>query len=199
MAFGGVKEGLKMGVKISAWVTAFFWIEDCWDEVRDQKDFLNTVVASLTVAGGFSLWSKFFINGLESSRYIADLFCRSVPSDGGCEDGKDGIGFWACVWPCTGCGGCDERETAGLCRLCVEGREAESGLYANRGHIRIELHHTQLIWSMVFEGAIEIQVNLVLPMCMSSLIIGTYGTSPFAQQPLISFMNTQFWRRIVIT
>src|SRR5271168_3181938 len=58
MAYGGVKEGLKMGVRISAWVAAFFYIEDCWDEVRGEKDFLNTVVASLSVAGGFSLWSR---------------------------------------------------------------------------------------------------------------------------------------------
>jgi hypothetical protein len=58
MAYAGVKEGLKMGFKISAWVAAFFYIEDRWDEFRGQKDFVNTVVASLTVTGGFSLWSK---------------------------------------------------------------------------------------------------------------------------------------------
>lgn len=57
MALEGVKEGLKMGLRLSAWVAAFFYIEDCWDEVRGQKDFVNTVMASLSVAGGFSLWS----------------------------------------------------------------------------------------------------------------------------------------------
>jgi hypothetical protein len=57
MALGGVKEGLKMGAKVSLWTAAFFYIEDCWDEIRGKKDFLNTVVASLSVAGGFSLWS----------------------------------------------------------------------------------------------------------------------------------------------
>jgi hypothetical protein len=62
MALGGVKEGLKMGVRISAWVAAFFYIEDCWDEVRGEKDFLNTVVAGLSVAGGFSLWSMLFLD-----------------------------------------------------------------------------------------------------------------------------------------
>jgi hypothetical protein len=61
IALGGVKEGLKMGVKISAWAAAFFYIEDCLDEVRGDKDFLNTLVASLSVAGGFSLWSMCFL------------------------------------------------------------------------------------------------------------------------------------------
>ena len=61
MALGGVKEGLKMGFKISAWVAAFFFIEDCWDDVRGKKDFVNTTLASLSVAGGFSLWSPFFL------------------------------------------------------------------------------------------------------------------------------------------
>lgn len=58
MALGGVREGLKMGARMSVWVAAFFAIEDAWDEIRGKKDFVNTVIASLTVAGGFSLWSK---------------------------------------------------------------------------------------------------------------------------------------------
>ncbi len=57
MAFGGVKEGMKMGAKVSLWTAAFFSIEDIFDRYRGTKDFLNTVIASLTVAGGFSLWS----------------------------------------------------------------------------------------------------------------------------------------------
>jgi hypothetical protein len=57
MALGGVKEGMKMGIKVSAWVAAFFALEECWDRIRGKKDFLNTVVSSLSVAGGFSLWS----------------------------------------------------------------------------------------------------------------------------------------------
>jgi hypothetical protein len=57
MAFGGVKEGMKMGAKVSFWTAGFFSIEEIFDRYRGTKDFLNTVVASLTVAGGFSLWS----------------------------------------------------------------------------------------------------------------------------------------------
>jgi len=58
MALGGVKEGLKMGAKMSVWTGLFFAIEDAWDEVRGQKDVVNTVLASATVAGAFSLWSE---------------------------------------------------------------------------------------------------------------------------------------------
>jgi hypothetical protein len=57
MALGGVKEGMKMGAKISFWVAGFFSIEEMFDRYRGTKDFLNTVIASLSVAGGFSLWS----------------------------------------------------------------------------------------------------------------------------------------------
>jgi hypothetical protein len=59
MALGGMKEGIRMGAKMGVWVAMFFAIEDGWDVTRGQKDFLNTVMASLTVAGGFSLWSEY--------------------------------------------------------------------------------------------------------------------------------------------
>jgi hypothetical protein len=58
MAWGGVKEGLRMGSKMGFWTCSFFALEDAWDDIRGKKDFVNTVLASLTVAGGFSLWSK---------------------------------------------------------------------------------------------------------------------------------------------
>ena len=57
MAFGGVKEGLKMGTKVSFWTIGFFYIEDMFDRYRGTKDFINTVIASLSVAGAFSMWS----------------------------------------------------------------------------------------------------------------------------------------------
>lgn len=57
MGLSGVRDGLKMGTKVSLWTLAFFSIEDMLDRYRGQKDFVNTVVASLSVTGGFSLWS----------------------------------------------------------------------------------------------------------------------------------------------
>lgn len=59
MALAGVKEGLKMGARVSFWTASFFSIEELFDRYRGTKDFLNTVIASLSVAGGFSLWSMF--------------------------------------------------------------------------------------------------------------------------------------------
>ncbi|KAI3396534.1 hypothetical protein diail_12058 [Diaporthe ilicicola] len=59
MARDGLKEGLKMGLKVSFWTTSMFVVEDMYDEYRESKDFVNTVLASLTVAGGFSLWNRF--------------------------------------------------------------------------------------------------------------------------------------------
>lgn len=57
MAREGLKEGFRMGAKVCFWTTAMFVIENLYDEYRQSKDFVNTVVASLTVAGGFSVWS----------------------------------------------------------------------------------------------------------------------------------------------
>ncbi|KAH7319439.1 hypothetical protein BKA65DRAFT_102266 [Rhexocercosporidium sp. MPI-PUGE-AT-0058] len=59
MALGGVKEGLKMGAKVSFWTAGFFSIEEMFDRYRGTKDFFNTVIASLSIAGGFSLWNRF--------------------------------------------------------------------------------------------------------------------------------------------
>ena len=59
MMLGGVKEGLKMGTKVGFWVGGFFTVEEAIDRARGgRKDFLSTVVAGLSVAGGFSAWSK---------------------------------------------------------------------------------------------------------------------------------------------
>lgn len=57
MAYGGVTEGMKMGLKLSVWVIGFFSVEDMFDRWRGTKDFVNTTIASLAVAGGFSFYS----------------------------------------------------------------------------------------------------------------------------------------------
>ncbi|KZF24444.1 hypothetical protein L228DRAFT_281518 [Xylona heveae TC161] len=60
MMLGGVREGLKMGTKVSVWVGGFFTVEEAVDRLRGgQKDFFSTVVAGLGIAGGFSLWHRF--------------------------------------------------------------------------------------------------------------------------------------------
>lgn len=58
---GGIKEGLKMGSKLAFWGGGFFVVEEAVDRLRGSKDFLSTVVAALSIAGGFSAWSMILI------------------------------------------------------------------------------------------------------------------------------------------
>ncbi|MCJ1298252.1 hypothetical protein MMC08_001041 [Hypocenomyce scalaris] len=60
MALGGIKEGLKMGGKVGLWVGGFFTVEEAVDRFRGgRRDFFSTVIAGLSVAGGFSAWNRF--------------------------------------------------------------------------------------------------------------------------------------------
>ena len=61
IAFSSVREGIKMGAKVSFWTSSFFVIEDFIDIERGSKDFVSTAAAGLTVAGLFSAWSTFYI------------------------------------------------------------------------------------------------------------------------------------------
>lgn len=57
LAFGGLKEGFKVGARLSVLSTAMFCAENLFDVYRGTKDVFSTVMASLAVAGGFSFWS----------------------------------------------------------------------------------------------------------------------------------------------
>ncbi|KAL2129437.1 hypothetical protein VTI74DRAFT_7811 [Chaetomium olivicolor] len=59
MAYGGIREGFRMGCKVSFWTTAMFGIEQMFDSYRETADLLNTVTSCVTVAGAFSLWNRF--------------------------------------------------------------------------------------------------------------------------------------------
>ncbi|CAK7241780.1 MAG: hypothetical protein STHCBS139747_003251 [Sporothrix thermara] len=59
VAYGGIREGLRMGARVSAWTTAMFGIETALDRYRGTQDLANTVVACVTVAGAFSVWNRF--------------------------------------------------------------------------------------------------------------------------------------------
>ncbi|CAK7234667.1 hypothetical protein SCUCBS95973_009013 [Sporothrix curviconia] len=59
VAYGGIREGLRMGARVSVWTTAMFGIETLFDQYRGTQDLANTVVACVTVAGAFSLWNRF--------------------------------------------------------------------------------------------------------------------------------------------
>ncbi|KAL2150930.1 hypothetical protein VTH82DRAFT_6028 [Thermothelomyces myriococcoides] len=60
IAYGGILEGIRMGLKVSFWTTAMFGIEQMFDSYRGTADMLNTITSCVTVAGGFSLWSMLF-------------------------------------------------------------------------------------------------------------------------------------------
>lgn len=64
IALGGIKEGMKMGGKVSLWAGSFFVVEEVIDQLRGTKDFVSTAVAGLGIAGAFSAWSKSIIHGL---------------------------------------------------------------------------------------------------------------------------------------
>ncbi|KAI4865499.1 hypothetical protein F4820DRAFT_295818 [Hypoxylon rubiginosum] len=59
LAYGGLKEGVKVGARLSVLSTAMFCAENLFDVYRGTKDLFSTVMASLAVAGGFSFWNRF--------------------------------------------------------------------------------------------------------------------------------------------
>ncbi|KAH7034631.1 uncharacterized protein B0I36DRAFT_360137 [Microdochium trichocladiopsis] len=59
LAFGGLKEGFKVGGKLAVLSTAMFCVENLFDVYRGTKDMFNTVMASVAIANGFSLWNRF--------------------------------------------------------------------------------------------------------------------------------------------
>ena len=122
MALGGVKEGLKMGAKVSVWTAGFFAIEEMFDRYRGTKDFINTVIASLSVAGGFSLWSTPFL----LDRSTPTNFNRQIPHHDRSTNGKEWISYRLSIWACTRCSRICEREETPLCGLHTSRRKTKS-------------------------------------------------------------------------
>jgi hypothetical protein len=56
--FGGLREGLRMASKTGAWTLMALSLESTVDRCRGTSDLFSTIIASLSVAGAFSLWSK---------------------------------------------------------------------------------------------------------------------------------------------
>jgi hypothetical protein len=62
MMLQGIKMGVKTGAKIGFWTGSLFATEELIDFARDgRRDFLSSVIASMSVAGAFSLWNRFSI------------------------------------------------------------------------------------------------------------------------------------------
>lgn len=58
MAYAGMREGARMGVKLGVWTGALMVAEQAIDSLRpdEGKDALSTVVAAMGTAGAWSLW-----------------------------------------------------------------------------------------------------------------------------------------------
>lgn len=69
-----------MGSKIAFWAGGFFLVEEAVDRLRGTKDFISTVVAGLSISGGFSAWSTIFTGSfLQFSDTQADVDVDKFP------------------------------------------------------------------------------------------------------------------------
>ncbi|KAJ3963165.1 hypothetical protein N0V92_000147 [Colletotrichum tropicale] len=67
---GGFREGIRMGARLSFWTIMAFGLESTVDRYRGSTDLISTVLASLTVAGGFSLVNRFSLpTAARTARY----------------------------------------------------------------------------------------------------------------------------------
>lgn len=55
---GGIREGFRMGIKTGFWSFMALGLESTVDRYRGSSDMFSTIVATLTVAGAFSLWRE---------------------------------------------------------------------------------------------------------------------------------------------
>ncbi|KAF5546502.1 hypothetical protein FMEXI_5524 [Fusarium mexicanum] len=53
---GGIREGFRMGLKTGFWSFLALSLESTVDRYRGASDMFSTTIATLTVAGAFSLW-----------------------------------------------------------------------------------------------------------------------------------------------
>ncbi|KAK1251328.1 hypothetical protein MKX07_005883 [Trichoderma sp. CBMAI-0711] len=59
---GGIREGFRMGFKTGIWSLVALSLESTVDRYRGSSDMFSTVIATLTVAGAFSLWHRFSLS-----------------------------------------------------------------------------------------------------------------------------------------
>ena len=56
---GGIREGFRMGFKTGFWSLLALSLESTVDRYRGASDMFSTTIATLTVAGAFSLWREY--------------------------------------------------------------------------------------------------------------------------------------------
>lgn len=58
---GGIREAARMAARTGLWTFMALGLESTVDRYRGASDMFSTTIATLTVAGTFSLWRKFFL------------------------------------------------------------------------------------------------------------------------------------------
>ncbi|KAJ4156303.1 hypothetical protein NW754_007927 [Fusarium falciforme] len=67
---GGIREGFRMGLKTGLWSMMALSLESTVDRYRGASDMFSTTIATLTVAGAFSLWHRLsFTTAARTARY----------------------------------------------------------------------------------------------------------------------------------
>ncbi|KAH6887738.1 hypothetical protein B0T10DRAFT_74541 [Thelonectria olida] len=67
---GGIREGFRMGLKTGLWSMMALSLESTVDRLRGSSDMFSTTIATLTVAGAFSLWHRLSITtAARTARY----------------------------------------------------------------------------------------------------------------------------------
>ncbi|CAI6094274.1 hypothetical protein V2G26_004772 [Clonostachys chloroleuca] len=59
---GGIREGFKMAARTGFWSCMALSLESTVDRCRGATDMFSTIIASLTVAGAFSIWHRFSVS-----------------------------------------------------------------------------------------------------------------------------------------
>jgi hypothetical protein len=111
--FGGLREGIKNGLRLSMITTAVFCTENLFDVYRGSKDMFNTVAASLAVSGGFSIISPLFFfsfsfHPLSCPPVLLNVYQpfvhihRSILCSRRSQNGSEGPQVWLCLRRCPG-------------------------------------------------------------------------------------------------
>ncbi|KND91037.1 hypothetical protein TOPH_04399 [Tolypocladium ophioglossoides CBS 100239] len=71
---GGIREGFRMGAKTAFWSFVALGLESTVDRYRGSSDMFSTTVATLSVAGAFSLWHRFSLSTAARTARFGLLF-----------------------------------------------------------------------------------------------------------------------------
>ncbi|PQK12347.1 hypothetical protein BB8028_0003g09640 [Beauveria bassiana] len=71
---GGIREGFRMGAKTGFWSFAALSLETTVDRLRGSSDMLSTIVATVSVAGMFSLTHRFSLSAAARTARYGLLF-----------------------------------------------------------------------------------------------------------------------------